>query len=301
MVDRLGVAYWLVPTRMMVGPGQKCKADTMTTLMAWVAYDQRRPSSFYIASDSRITWGSKLRRWDAGRKVFASTKFPDIFGYAGDVVFPALCLSQVVDAIDHGVLVSVEAGAIERSRAVYDAIRRSFDRRHEADNRDFTIFHAARSGVTKDAVFHLWSIEFIARTKSWEHVSIPVSKETSIVALAGSGGRIAKQNAERWIRELKPGVSRSIFSAFCDTIESQVDPLSGGAPQLAGLYLIGAARSFGIVHDGQPHLHGLPVVPSFSSTELEWRDRLLQRINGETLRLIPNAQRHARPAALIRS
>ena len=44
----------------------------------------------YLASDSRITWGSANRRWDAGRKLFTSDKSSHAFGYCGDVVFPSL-------------------------------------------------------------------------------------------------------------------------------------------------------------------------------------------------------------------
>ncbi|MCJ2046716.1 hypothetical protein MKK58_19560 [Methylobacterium sp. J-078] len=270
----------------------------MTTLIAWAAYDQRRPSSFYLASDSRITWGSGARRWDAGRKIFASNKFPDLFGYAGDVVFPCLCLSQIVDGLDHGVLVPSGASATERAQAIFDAITRSFSRRHQAVDHDFTIFHASRDGDGKHSQFMLWTTIYETKQKCWHHKAVEMPNSTSIVAIAGSGGKVAKREVDAWIKKLSPGLSRSIFSGFCDAIERDDDPLSGGAPQLAGLYLSGSGMSYGILHEDQPFLHGLPVAVHVSSPELEWRDRLFQRLDGQTLKPIAGAQRHARPTVL---
>ena len=57
----------------------------MTTLISWVGIDQRRPTSLYLASDSRISWGSQHHRWDVGRKLFSCKVSADIFGYCGDV------------------------------------------------------------------------------------------------------------------------------------------------------------------------------------------------------------------------
>lgn len=59
----------------------------MTLLASWAAIDTHGISSAYIVSDSRISWGNK-KYFDFGKKVFASKKYPEIFGYAGDVLFP---------------------------------------------------------------------------------------------------------------------------------------------------------------------------------------------------------------------
>jgi hypothetical protein len=85
----------------------------MTTLFSWLSVDNRGPSSIYIVSDSRITWGSSGKRWDSGRKVFA-TKSADIFGYCGEVLFPSLVLSQLGDLIDRDILWSSDCAAENR-------------------------------------------------------------------------------------------------------------------------------------------------------------------------------------------
>lgn len=41
----------------------------MTLLASWIAVDSRKPSSIYILSDSRISWGSAAK-FDFGKKVF---------------------------------------------------------------------------------------------------------------------------------------------------------------------------------------------------------------------------------------
>ena len=65
-----------------------------TSLVVWVRVDSRGPASLHLASDSRISWGepktgSHLIFGTFERKVFASTRHPDIFGYCGDVAFPS--------------------------------------------------------------------------------------------------------------------------------------------------------------------------------------------------------------------
>ena len=83
----------------------------MTTLFSWTGIDTHGPASIYIASDSRISWG-KNATWDAGRKLFASKNFPEIFGYCGSVSFPIQILGQLIEHIDDGLLLS-ESDSIE--------------------------------------------------------------------------------------------------------------------------------------------------------------------------------------------
>lgn len=83
----------------------------MTAFAAWVGVDQRGPASLYLASDRRISWsGQPFRTWDSGRKVFACSTHPDVFGYVGDVLFPSLVLGQVATLIDSGPNVTVGGG-----------------------------------------------------------------------------------------------------------------------------------------------------------------------------------------------
>ena len=57
----------------------------MTLLVAWAGVDTHGTSFVYIASDSRISWGTTAT-FDYGRKVFAFAHWPDVLGYCGDVL-----------------------------------------------------------------------------------------------------------------------------------------------------------------------------------------------------------------------
>src|SRR5579864_7490961 len=78
----------------------KRSGNWMTTLVPWCSVDSRGSSALCMASDSRITWGSEVKRWDAGRKLFACKATADIFGYVGEVFFPSLVLGQITAAAD---------------------------------------------------------------------------------------------------------------------------------------------------------------------------------------------------------
>ena len=67
----------------------------MTMLASWIGVDTHGATSAYIVSDSRFCWGNNMT-YDYGKKVFASKKYPEIFGYAGDVLFPSVVLSQII-------------------------------------------------------------------------------------------------------------------------------------------------------------------------------------------------------------
>ena len=76
-------------------------------------------------------------------KRLAPFKEPHLFGYCGDVVFPSLVLGQVVSAIDQGLLFSPEANAEEKNMAVFESVKSSHSRRHNAPKQDFSIVHGA--------------------------------------------------------------------------------------------------------------------------------------------------------------
>lgn len=265
----------------------------MTTVMAWVSYDSKFAAA-YMASDSRITWDSSSeRRWDAGRKIFPSKMFPDILGYAGDVIFPALVLSQVIEAMDSGLMFGGDATPWERHVVILKCLKASFAHRHHADDRNFSILHLSAFGSGADRTVHAWSIDYTANTKIWTDRVLAVPAETGVIERLGSGASAARDHLRRW-NDIAP-YSREIFSSFCDAISSGQDGLSGGAPQLAGFYPKGPARPFGITLDGTAYFNGLPVVPTNADSSLEWRDNLFQRVDIVTHSLVNGAQVHTRP------
>jgi hypothetical protein len=268
----------------------------MTTLISWISVDQHAPAALYMASDSRISWGSPRARWDAGRKLFACRKFPDLFGYAGEVVFPSLVLGQISDAADLALFFRDNDDSHTRHGRFVEAIKVSFDHRHNVPNTKFCILHASRELSGRKAEFRLWRLTYDPKGRTWSDILISVPNQRStLLAALGSGEESLRFHSQRWEASAQGGTSRSIFSAFCDSIKSNKDLFSGGVPQLVGMYHTRMPQAFGIVCNGQRHLHGFPLPIEIASEVIEWRDELFQRIDGRTLRVISGAQRHVRP------
>jgi hypothetical protein len=266
----------------------------MTMLVAWSAILGGRPNSVYLASDSRITWGSDRRRWDAGRKLFACRTSPDIFGFSGDMLFGTQVLGQIVDLVDNGLIFNSQARVDRRHAAAVEAIEASHRRRHKAPEQDFEIIHIGREGSRSATAFHGWTTGFQAVTGQWRDQVITI--EAARPMAFGSG---AARFRERMA--MRPAVSedeapRAAFSAFYECLAGGADPISGGSPQLAGLYRTGAARHIGVIWEGQKFLHGLPV-NAIHSGSLDWRDDRFAAIHGSTLKpkkLVGRQQRAGR-------
>ncbi|WP_128918631.1 hypothetical protein [Bradyrhizobium nanningense] len=271
----------------------------MTTLAAWSGVDPRGPASLYLVSDSRITWGSQSKRWDAGRKLFGCRNTPDVFGYVGDVVFPSLLLGQIAAAADDGVLFGAEANAQSRHAIVVETAKISLASRYNAPDYGFTILHGARDGVGMNARFRLWELTYNAATATsaalWTDEELPIDEKQSALHTAlGSGGHAVIKQNDALKYDAQGRTSRSIFWAFCDSLKNKTDPLSGGAPQLVGLYRTATAKSYGIAYEGHRYYQGLLVPDSAHLSGIEWRDVTFQRVDGATMQVLPGAQRHGR-------
>jgi hypothetical protein len=114
------------------------------------------------------------------------------------------------------------------------------------------------------------------------------------VLALGTGARSIAVRVRQAESFAQSDTSRSDFWHLCDSIQSGDDPLSGGAPQLVGLYRSFPARTFGIVLDRSRFLNGLRLAGPLSSEVVEWRDKDFQRVDGETMERLPEAHRHAR-------
>lgn len=271
----------------------------MTTLAAWSGVDPRGPASLYLVSDSRISWGSYFNRWDAGRKLFACRRTPDVLGYVGDVLFPSLILGQIIDAADGGVLFPMDASAEARHAVIVETVKASLARRFNAPDHGFAILHGARDGSGMNARFRLWTLTYVASTWTkgavWTDGELSINDTQSGLHIAlGSGKRAVEEQNEALQYDPQGRTSRAIFWAFCDALKKKADPLSGGAPQLVGLYRTDIPRSFGIIYERQRYYQGLLVPGSAHLGGIEWRDVTFQRVDGATMQVLPGAQRHGR-------
>jgi hypothetical protein len=275
----------------------------MTTLQSWISYSDTGespdlPRAVYLASDSRITWGQSDRRWEAGRKVFAPNFEPHLFGFCGDVVLPALIIGQVVSAIDAGVLFGREATGNERHEAVLRAVERGVASAIMTPTMDFSIHHVYREKNWPQTHFRAWTIFYSSNQRSCKSQELGMLSKTGVVGAYGSGRKSAEAHHDLWQATESAGRSRAILSAFCDSIRSGKDPLSGGPPQLAALYTKGAPVQIGMFFEGRRYLNGLELEVGPNLTNAEWRDCLGQVINPETGGVIEGARRFGRPTKL---
>jgi len=265
----------------------------VTSLVAWVGADSRGPASFYFASDSRISW-QPSEKWDFARKLFASSRHPDILGYYGDVLFSSQDLSQVIDLVDADNLFDADATPELKFEEISTIFKKSYSTYPEKYRSRFAIIHCSRCNSGMSASFKLFELSWES-VKGWQSREVQVPSKSGIVTVYGSGSERVKAWVERWNATKAGRTSRSVFSAFCDSLSSGGDPATGGAPQLVGVYRQGPAETFGVIYDGKRFLHGLCVDEAHHLDAVEWRNELFERCDWTTGLRLPGAQRHARP------
>lgn len=158
----------------------------MTSLITWTGIDSRGPASIYLASDSRISWG-KQGTWDFSRKLFASTIYPDILGYFGDVLFTSQILGQMVDLIDAQSLFEADVEPESKFAAIMMVFRQAHLTYPKEERRPFSIFHCSRRGEGMAARFALFELSWDPST-GWQNKDIPVPLEKSGLAVARGSG-----------------------------------------------------------------------------------------------------------------
>jgi hypothetical protein len=259
----------------------------MTSIAAWAAVDSRGVCSVYIASDSRISWTTG-ESWDQGRKVFASTASPHIFGYWGDVLFPALAIPTILNRIDH----SPPSTAGGRTVDLEQAFRILWQDFPVSQRRDLGIIHAHRVGDGMSSQFMIDVLAYDAQRKAWTSSEVPMPERSSFLRIEGSGARAVREASVLWQATSSAGTSRAVFSAFCDAIATGGDPRTGGAPQLVGLYRQGSGRRFGMIYHGQRYVDGSRLAGTEVPVNLEWRNELFERVDVVTKHRLGGAQRH---------
>lgn len=260
----------------------------MTSIAIWAGVDQRGPSSLHIASDSRLSWGSTAT-WDHGRKTFASTRTPDIFGYCGDVVYASILLSQFVSALDLGGY----SNSGERFAALSQLAKTTWAvyPKNLLENQ-FSLVHGMRDGHGMKASFVVNVLKWSDR-HGWSEESFSAPTQSSQLILNMGSGRAAVDSAmSEWAKSTAGGTSRAVYSSFVQAVRSGQDPGSGGSTQLVSLLRIGNGRTNGIVFEGRRYMSGLPVSGESFDDDVKWYNEYFERCDGTTMMRIDGAQIH---------
>lgn len=266
----------------------------MTLLLAFMGVDQKKsgpkPSSIYIASDSRISWLGGAS-FDFGRKVFGCQNSPEIFGYCGDVLFPSLCLNQIVDTIDRGLLFDPTWNCEAKFQAMINKFISIFNRypkEVEGITRpSIEIIHASRS---TDRTFFARKMKWTKSTNKWSAENVKFSECSDKLYIAGSGASEFRENFPSYHEVSR--TSRAIFQCFCDTLDNIQDKQCGGPPQMYGLFRERNAIPFGIIQKNRRYFGGMEVTDLSNFNSILWRNELFERCDGLTMKKITGAQTH---------
>ena len=268
----------------------------MTSLAVTLSIDSRGPCAMYLITDSRISWTTQFRTWDAGQKTFASIQSPDLFGYCGDAYFPPLVLHQMIDLIHAGVLFHNSDSAEQRHHKAMVVVRSAIERRSSAPVSSFSIFHGARDGEFMQSKFRLWRTRYSSNTNDWIDDELDLIQGQSYLAhIDGSGAASVSRFDKQWQGTVARGTTRAAISAFCDALNRGLDQFTGGPPQLIGMWRKGGAKQFGFIWCGKRYLAGAEVPSGSQFNNVDWFNQRFERYDGEHIRRLRGAKKHVRP------
>lgn len=263
----------------------------MTLLASWIGVDSRKPSSIYIVSDSRISWG-KIAKFDFGKKVFGCKNYPDIFGYCGDSLFPSIVLGQIVDVADQGLLFDENWTCEQKSQAVIDQLIQSFKNYPSKVNgitRDsLEIIHCSRDFNNN---FYSKKIRWTKLDNKWTVENVEFKDHSDKLFIAGSGKKEFLEKYDEYWKSSNQKTSRALFHCFTDTLSNIKDVFCGGAPQLVGLYRKDNAKFFGIIHNKKRYLQGVQIDNLQNFDKIEWRNELFEICDGQTMKIKEKAKK----------
>jgi hypothetical protein len=264
----------------------------MTLLVSWAGVDTHGVASAYIAADSRISWGGAAA-FDHCRKVYALRSSPDILGYCGDVLFPAIVLSQIVEMADRGLLFAYTATCKER----FDSIKRKLVQQFHRYPRMVAnitcgileVLHISRGVDNKQ--FAGWLIRW-QRQGDWSSNEVAFPAMSGVLFTLGTGSRDFNKNMVRYANGENRGTSRSVFHCFCDTLLNIGNKQCGGAPQLVGIYRKpgSPAVPYGMIMDKKRFFMGAQVEKDVSLESVEWRNDLFELCDGRTMKRLVGTQ-----------
>lgn len=253
----------------------------MTMLASWVGIDTHGITSAYIVSDSRFSMGNK--HFDHGRKTFASYRYPEILGYAGDVLFASTILGQITEMIDCNLLFDSSTTCFDKNKIIFDKISYEFNNYSELGMNDFKILHITRETIVSGYPhFYGFVLEWNNRS-GWKRHILDIPKSSDIILVIGSGKREFLQNyLGRYQKGSNKHTSRNVFHCFCDTLFTTSINSVGGAPQLVGIIRKpnSSAQYYGIICNNKRYFMGSEVPKNSNYINIEWRNDLFELCNG---------------------
>lgn len=260
----------------------------MTLIVSWIGVDTHGPGSAYIVSDSRFSWFTG-QKFDYGKKVFASNRYPEIFGYSGDVLFPSTVLSQIIEMIDSNLLFDEEMTCDQKNQSVVQKLAHSFSKYPtDACSDILSIIHISRDTIVNGyPEFYCYLLEWTS-SSGWKTSKIKIPDKSEVLLVMGSGKNEFITNYSRYNSSVNTGTSRNVFHCFIDTLFNISDTNCGGPPQLVGIYRKpnSSAQNYGIIFNDKRYFLGAETPYASYFDRIEWRNELFECCDGLTKRIL---------------
>ena len=248
----------------------------MTTLVCWKSVDDAGRETLHLCSDSRFR-DSAGKQWDSGRKLFFSRRFPDIFGFVGEVLPPQTALGQLIDGIDSLSLGPRSPRPEDRMEAYKAYLEKTVGTYPKSVVVEVLFATRDDSGPS----FHMWKIRYgIGRGPGTAHPIGVGGEKSRFIGVFGSGVKNFRKEYRSVQKDDQGHTSRAIYWAFMDHRASGADPFTGGPPQMVRLKTSGPAIPVGVSYEGSRFIYGFQIdKDQLAETEItEWHDEKYQFI-----------------------
>lgn len=209
----------------------------MTLLISWAGVDTHGPSSVYIATDSRISWGGG-KYFDGSIKTFTTKIVPAIIGYCGDSPAALMAIYQCAEVIDRVGIKNINHElSLYEIKAVFQDVLGSGYSSYPKGHEYFAGLIEIIVAVKFQSKFHVGVFSLDRNGKfNFEEFDMP-GQRSGLITSRGSGKIKFDENLQRYLSKIENrNTSRTVFHAFVDSIKNDPNPGVGGAPQVVGIY-----------------------------------------------------------------
>jgi hypothetical protein len=252
----------------------------MTTIAAFATISNTS-KKVYILSDSKITWtheGNITHSFNDSNKLFPFINSGDVLAYAGESTFNLSTLSKIKNQLEFSYHFKTSVDPNYKKNLILTFLNNSIK-----DYPKSTLLRTSIILYFTAVNNNIYGFKFyIDSTDKFISVPINIPVRTGFIISEGSG-EIAFQNLlPDYIREYG-NTGYSIFFAFVNHVKSNIDPKTGGAPQIVQLDSRGRVKPIGIFDEGKITLLGEENSFWQNEHDIELRSIYFELIDSKTL------------------
>lgn len=271
----------------------------MSLIVSWIGIDTHGYTSAYIASESRASWKNG-QTYDCCRKTFYSNKYPEIIGYCGDVLFPSLLISNIIESIDKNLIFTQKDHAINR----YKKFKKILFNEFHKYPKDYGISSTFEILYINRDIQHEGYPNFYAHSIKWKENNkfyskkIKLPNQSGILHCMGLGNQEFTKNYEKFQKGKNKNTTRNVYHCFSYTLKNFTENTCGGPPQLVSIIRKpnSTGFSFGLIYKRKRYYNGLHINRSGSYDNIQWRNDKFEICEGINKQKISSAK--SQPSSL---